>query len=548
MKRSHYLSIAILLIITLLSLPSCRKNDESGKKSKTPMASQRGGTIVCGTISDMDSFNDCTANGIFTVQVLRRLYLRLMEEGPDFEKQPPTFHPLLAQSWEFSDDRKEVTFHLRKDVLWSDGIPVTAHDVRFTWQAQTSPEVAWSARSSKEFITDVQAVGNHTVRFKFSRAYAYQLIDINEGVILPKHAFEKVPFSEWRKHNFLKEHVTNGPFKIKRYEPQQSVELERNEDYFDRGKPYLDRIVFRIVPDQAALLMQFLSENIDVMEAIPPKDAKKVEEKSDLVLDVKSMPNYTYIGWNAENPLFKNPRVRRALTMAIDRQEIVDSFLYGFGEVSKSPIISTFWAHNKNIEPWPFDPAAAKRILEEEGWKDSDGDGWIDRNGTRFEFELTTNAGNKLREDVLVKVQYYLQRIGIKINPRLLEMPVFIDRNLNHQFDAYIGNWRVGTKVDLKQIFHSSAIPKRGYNVVSYSNSEVDDLIDRTRTMEDIMEQKPLWDRIQEIIHEDQPYTFLFESKRVNGFNRRIQGVNMGINDTYLNLHEWWIAEPKRKE
>ena len=547
MKKLKFIALFLLPIAFFSILQSCQRTEQGSKGMETASEPQPGGTVVIGTISDIDSFNEYTAHGVFSVQVIKRLFLRLMREGSDFAEHPPTFEPLLAQSWEFSKDRKEITFHLRKDILWTDGLPATAHDVRFSWLAQTSPEVAWSGRNAKEFISDVIVIDDHTVTFRFSRIYPYQLMDANDGCIIPRHVFEKVPFPKWKEHDFQKELVTDGPFKLGKYEPQQSLELVRNEGYFEKGRPYLDRIVFRIIPDHASLLMQFLSGNIDVMELIPPKEAKNVASDTGLVLDVKPAPNYTYIGWNGDRQPFNDPDIRRALTMAIDRKEIVDSFLYGYGDICRSPIISMFWAQNRNIEPLPYDPEASRKILQSKGWKDSNGDGVLDKSGKKFEFELTTNAGNKLREDILVKVQDYLGKIGVKADPRTYEKGVFMQRNLNHDFDAYIGNWIVETKVDLKTFFHSSSIADKGYNVVSYSNQDVDALIDRARTLEDFLEQKPLWDRAQEIIVAEQPYTFLFESKRINGYNRKIRNVSMAFTDTFMNLHEWWIPEDQRK-
>ncbi len=547
MKKMKFYIVFLTALIAFSSL-ACRQDKESGKLPALEEAvPQKGGTVVLGTISDIDSFNEYTASTISAVQILRRLYLKLMEEGADFEEHPPTFTPLLADSWTFSSDRKEVTFNLRKDVFWSDGIPVTAQDVQFTYEVQTSPEIAWTGRSYKEYITDVEVLDDHRVLFRFSKVYPYQLMDINDGVILPKHAYEKIPFSDWRTYNFQDNLVTNGPFKLEKYEPQQFVVLTRNEHYFLEDHPYLDRAIFQIIPDHTSLLMQLLSENIDFMEAIPPKDAGKIEEDPDLSLIITSVPNYTYIGWNGEKDLFKDQDIRRALTMAIDRHEIVQSLWYGYAKIATSPIISMFWAHNKNIEPLPYDPETSQQILEEKGWRDTDGDGWLDKDGKDFEFDLTTNSGNKIREDILIKVQDYLRRLGIKVHPRPLEFKVFVDRNLSHNFDAYVGNWRVGTKVELKSIFHSSAIPNRGNNVVSYANLQLDELIDRARSLEDFAQQKPLWDKAQEIIHNDQPYSFLFEPKRINGINNRIKGVKLGVTDTYINLHEWWLPESMRK-
>ncbi len=545
--KNHKILIIFLAPLLFFFVSTCQQSKESEQNLKAGSEIQRGGTVVLGTISDIDSFNEYTANGIFAVQVLRRFYLKLMDEGADFEEHPPSFKPLLAESWTFSPDRREIEFTLRKDVLWSDGTPTTAHDILFTYQVQTSPVIAWTGRSYKEYITDVKVLDDYTVKFSFSKSYPYQLMDINDGVILPEHAYEKIPFSEWRTYNFQENLVTNGPFKLEKYEPQQYVELVRNENFFHKGQPYLDRIIFRIIPDHSSLLMQLLSENIDFMEAIPPKDAKKIEESPNISLDITSVPNYTYIGWNCEKPMFKDNDIRRALTMAINREEIVKSLWYGYAKICKSPIISMFWAHNKTITPWPYDPEESKKIFEEKGWKDSNSDGWLDKDGKKFEFELTTNSGNKIREDILIKVQDYLKKVGIKVHPRPLEWTVFLDRCLSHNFDAYVGNWRVGTKVELKSIFHSSAIANKGNNVVSYSNPYLDEIIDKARSIEDFLEQKPKWEEAQLIIHKDQPYTFLFESKRINGINKRVKGAKLGITDTYINLHEWWIPESLRK-
>src|SRR6185369_3979305 len=309
--------------------------------------------------------------------------------------------PELAQSYEWSADHKDLTFHLRENAAWSDGVPLTADDVRWTWQAQTDPAVAWDNSFMKREIRDVEVVDAHTVRFHFNRAYAKQMADANEGVILPKHAWSQLPFAKWRESSdWFKQHgVFSGPFVIASWTPQQEVVLQRNERFYQKDRPYLDRVVMRITPDSGSALVQLLNGEVDFMPQVPPSDAPRI--KADPHLDLRTYWSnlYVFIAWNNADPLFADRDVRRALTLGIDRQAIVDTILGDYGRVCVSPIISSIWAHDRSLKPLPYDPAEARRILESKGWKDSDGDGVLDRGGKPFAFDLPTNAGNKQRAD-----------------------------------------------------------------------------------------------------------------------------------------------------
>ncbi|MES1211438.1 MAG: ABC transporter substrate-binding protein, partial [Acidobacteriota bacterium] len=194
---------ALVLAALSLTMTGCRGNeDKSGEAAPTPAAEmkpQRGGTVVIAWSAAPTGVNELIVpNTAITTETVRQLFLHLVSELPDFEEHPPTMAPQLAESFEFSPDHKILTFHLRKDVVWSDGVPVTADDVRFTWQAHTHPDVAWNSAYMKEKIKDVEVVDPHTARFHFSEAYAKQILDVNEGVILPKHAWGQIPFPKWR--------------------------------------------------------------------------------------------------------------------------------------------------------------------------------------------------------------------------------------------------------------------------------------------------------------------------------------------------------------
>jgi peptide/nickel transport system substrate-binding protein len=537
--------LALLLGGSLLA--GCERGPEQrpgGSDSATAAGTRRGGTVVTGWISEPGGVNYLIlSNSQPTNEMLFRVFLHLIEEQADFQEHPPTFAPQLAKSWEWSPDHKTLTFHLRDDVVWTDGVPVTAEDVRWTWQAQTNPDVAWELADSKQWITDVEVADPQTVRFHFSRVYAKQLLDANEGVIVPKHAWEKLPFARWRQSGdwFRQHRVSNGPFAIASWVPQQQIVLQRNDRYYEQGLPYLDRVVLRQIPDQASGLAQLLNGELDFMPQIAPADVPQVKANPRLALIPYWFNLYVFVGWNNERPLFKDPEVRRALTLAIDRQTIVETLLGPYGRVASSPILTSVWAHDRSLQPWPYDSSQARRILAAKGWKDTDGDGILDKDGQRFAFELLSNAGNQPRADAMVMIQDQLKKIGVRVTPRQVEFNSLIDQTTSGSFDAAILGYSMDTSLDLRSTFHSEAMDEKGNNSVRYHNPEVDRLIERAASQPDMPSQKPYLDRIQQILHREQPMTFLWESQRLTAANQRVKNVKPTSAASLFNLKEWWL-------
>jgi peptide/nickel transport system substrate-binding protein len=478
------------------------------------------------------------------------VFRRLLQEQPDFTEHPPTFQPQLAKSYEWSADHKDLTFHMREDAVWSDGVPITADDVRWTWQAQTSPDVAWDSSFMKDQIRDVEVIDPHTVRFHFKRVYAKQMEDANEGAILPRHAWGKIPFAKWRESAdwFKRNAVFSGPFVVASWTPQQELVLQRNPRYYDKDRPYLDRVVMRIVPDPASALTQVLSGDVDFIVQVPPSQAPRVLAEPRLRLAAYWTNLWVFVAWNNQNPLFSDPEVRRALTLAIDRKTLVDTILGEYGKVASSPIISTIWAHDKTLQPLPYDPAQARRILESKGWKDSDGDGLLDRGGKPFAFDLTSNAGNQQRNDAAVMIQAQLRKVGIQATPRVLEFNTLVSQVNSGRFDATLIGFALDTYLDLTGNFHSRKIPDsehEGANIQRYANPEVDRLIEQIAATPELTEARPALDRLQRIIDRDQPVTLLWESQRLSPVNRRVHDAQPNVQRSLFNLQDWWV-EPRR--
>jgi peptide/nickel transport system substrate-binding protein len=543
--------VSLALGLALAPWLACGPREDSPPAAERPgepaAEPRRGGTIVIGAITDIDTVNELldTSSRMFH-DVGYHLFLHLLDERPDFAEHPPTFAPELAETYEWSDDHLDLTFHLRENAVWSDGVPVSADDVRFTWQAQTSPAVAWDGAYTKEAIEDVEVVDPHTVVFHFSRVSPTQLLDAIEGVILPRHAWGALPFSEWRRNaDFFRENlVVSGPFRLERWTPQQEIVLARNERYFDPGLPYLDRVIFRIIPDKSNQVAQLLSGDLQLVEQVPTPDIARVRAADRTRIDAFWHRLYTVFLWNLRDPRFADPAVRQALTLAIDRQQMVDTLWGELGRVATSPIVHQVWAHDGSIEPWPYDPARARRMLAEAGWRDRDGDGVIDKDGVPFAFELVANQGNQERIDAVVMAQEQLRRVGIDARPRVMEFNAMAQRLTEGSFEAMIFGWGMPTTLDLRYAFHSSEIGG-GSNFGGYSNPEVDRGIEEMEKLPEIAEAEPILHRLQRIIHQDQPMTFLWQSQRVNGVDRRLHGLDENLLATTWSLRHWWL-EPER--
>lgn len=505
---------------------------------------QRGGTVVIGLTAALVTVNDLLS-GASNVngEVTRHLFLTLLEEQPDFEHHPPTFAPLLAQSYEWSADHKILTLKLRDDVFWSDGVPVTADDVRFTWQAQTHPDVAWENIHAKQAITDVEVVSPKVVRYHFSRAYAKQLLDVNEGYILPRHAWSKLPFPEWRQNaDWFREHlVVSGPFDVESWNPQQQVVLKRNVHYFEPGKPYLDRVVLRTVSDQNALVSQLLSGAIDFSTLTSAGDAKRLSQEPRLEIRRYWSRTWVPIAWNAQHDPFSSAEIRRALTQAIDRQTIVETLWGEFARVTASPIGGSVWAQDPSLKPWPYDPAAARRIFAAQGFADRDGDGILERNGKPFRFEIITNAGNQQRVDALVLIQEQLKRVGIEAIPRQIEFNSMNAQINSGDFDALLLGLTMDTGIDLTVQLGSRALAG-DFNFARYENPEMDRLIQQSLDQVDFDHAKPYLFQIQHLQHRDQPYTLLWESQRFHAINRRLRGAAPNVLFSLSRLQDWWVV------
>ncbi|HEV8632214.1 MAG TPA: ABC transporter substrate-binding protein [Thermoanaerobaculia bacterium] len=527
--------------LALVPLAACRQAAPAAPPPAPPPPA-----LVVATGSELTGVNELLPSiaGELTSDVLSAMFLHLLRERPDYQQHPPTFAPELATSWEPSADGLAITFHLRDDAHWSDGVPVTAADVRFTWQAQTSPEVGWGSSYLKEPIRDVEVVDPHTVRFHFTRPSSTQLLTANDGYILPQHVWGALPFARWGESgDWFRNHlVVDGPFTLSSWQPQQQVTLAANRRYYRPGRPRLQKVVFRVVPDEATRVQELLAGNADLVDGVPADRGAEVERTPGRRLLTVWRRQYSAIVWNTRRPPFDDPQVRRAMTLAIDRQGLIDALWGGRARVADSPVLTTIWAHPADLRPWPFDPAEARRLLAARGYQDRNGDGVLDRAGRPLSFELSTTTNNQLRRDAVVLVQEQLRRAGVRVEPAFRESAVQTARLRGHDFDAAYAAWGIDTGLDLRYGFDSRDPDETNWG--RYRNPEVDRLLDAIDAAPDRLAAKPLFARLQHLLHDDQPYTFLWEPPRLIGISARLHATPSPLS-TFADLDDWSLdAEP----
>lgn len=525
------------LILILFFLFYCNQNDNKVTLDKNTNG-HNGGSIIIGVSNDVETFNPIFSESSLSQEIAHLMLLGLADLDENSE-----FKPELAKSWESSEDYTKLTYHLRKDTKWSDGKPLTAEDVKFTYDLLMDTLVASPRQSACDFIKNVTVVDSYTVTFEFTEAYPTQIFD-TAGEILPKHILEKVDRKEIKNHEFGRMPVASGPFKLKKWVSQQYLELVPNENFYGR-RAYIDQVIFKIVPDKTNLLMQLKSGEIDMVSDLPAAEIEPIKnEKNELNVYQVDGRVYYYIGYNEKSEMFNDKTVRQALTMAMDRNKIIEALLYGYGRTCLGPLPPMVkWAFNDKVKEIEYNPIKSKEVLKQAGWEDRDGDGILDKDGRKFEFSLCSATGNQLKADVAVIVQEQLSKIGIKVNIEMLEWTTFIDQIQGKNFDACINGWSTPYYVDPTPVFHS--VSTEMFNFISYANPKVDQLIEKGRVEMDQEIAAGIWKEFHQILYDDQPYTFLFWIDNAVAVKTKFKNVKPLALSSVYDLENWYIETKK---
>ncbi len=518
-----------------------------------PTGERYGGTVVIGSIGEMpDGMNALVSSDYQSSQVQKFMHLMTLVDF-DEELQP---RPYLAESWEFDEENRELTFHLRDDVFWHDGTPTSAYDVEFTYVRITDPETAFpNAAFWSHYVQGpdgVAVLDSLTVRFSLA-PHAEFLDPWRATAIMPRHLLEDVPSAELRQHPFgTRCPVGNGPFVFENHQIDASWSFVRNPAFPEGlgGPPFLDRQVYRIIPEQTTLLAELLTENIDFYIAPGPDQTPQIQEAEALELRSFPFPSYDLVGWNSRRPQLSDARVRQAITLATNREEIVQAIRQGYGEVANAGVPPFHWGFFEGIrDSLQYDPERAATILDEAGWVDRDGNGVRENSdGTPLEISIKYNLGNQQREDIALIMQAQLQPLGIAVTPQVVEWGTLLNQ-INtpeiRDFDGVVIGWVTEFRLDDHDLFHSEEVDQP-FGWSGTQDLELDRLIDTLQTVVDREEAIPLWREYQYRLLEVQPYTYLYHIERLAGLNRRLQGVVLDARGEWMNIKDWWIPADLR--
>ncbi|MBU3105864.1 ABC transporter substrate-binding protein [Clostridium gasigenes] len=440
--------------------------------------------------------------------------------------------PALAKSWDFDKETNIYTFNLRDDVKWHDKEKFKAEDVKFTLETIMNPDNASEIASNYEDITSIEVIDDTTLKIALKAPNVAMLDYLTVG-ILPKHLLENKDIIT---DEFNKKPIGTGPFKLEKWDTGQSITLVKNSDYFKKD-PSIDKVIFKIVNDSKAKVIQLKSGELDLAQ-VTPKDIATFEKDNDFNVNIMNTADYRGIMYNFNSPLFKeNRELPNALSYAIDRQAIVDSVLLGHGKVAYSPLQMGDY-NNSDIEKFDYNKEKAKSELEKSGWKIG-ADGIYEKNKTKLSFEITCSEGDQVRVDMASIAAQQLKEIGV-------DAKVVVKAKIDWENqDSNLIGW--GSPFDPDDHTYKVFGSMQGSNFNAYSNSNVDELLKGARETDVDEERVKYYKKFQEEMVKDMPYTFFAYIDAIYVGKSTVKGITpetvlghhgVGI---FWNIEDWEI-------
>jgi peptide/nickel transport system substrate-binding protein len=505
------------------------------------LAQDYGDAYVSGSIADARTLIPILASDSASSEICGMIFNGLVKYDKDVSLSGD-----LAESWEIRDEGLTIIFHLRKNVSWHDGAPFTAADVEFTYSQLIDPAVKTPYSGDFERVESFEVVDDYTVKVKYKEPFAPGLSSWGMP-IMPRHLLEKQDLSNTP---FSRHPVGTGPYLFKSWRSQEKIELAANHGYFEK-RPYIDRYISRVIPDEATMFLELQTQGIDSCGLTPLQYLRQTNTAFFRKHFRKfNLPNFSYIylGYNLSNPLFSDRRVRQAFNYAVNKKEVIDMALLGLGRPLTGPFIPDSWAYNDAVSEAAFDRKKAGELLKEAGWADDNADGWVEKEGKIFEFTIITNQGNQERIKVAEIIQRQLGGIGVKVKIKVVEWSVFLTEFINKKnFEAVLLGWSLSRDPDNFDIFHSSKTREGEFNFVGYRNQEVDALLVEARRVFDQEKRRSYYHKIHQVIYDDQPYMFLYAPDNLSILNARFNGIKPAPLGIGYNFIEWWVKKQEQR-
>ncbi|HZP36148.1 MAG TPA: peptide-binding protein [Methylomirabilota bacterium] len=460
--------------------------------------------------------------------------------------------PAMAESWTYSKDCLDLTFKLRRDVKWHDGYPFTADDVVFTYQTMINPKTPAPFKEGFLLVKSVDAPDPYTVHVRYDKPYA-RAVETWGTYILPKHLLQSFAEAGTLRESPQNSHpVGTGPYRFQEWKPGEKVVLLANPDYYE-GRPYLSRVVYRVIPSQATIFLELKARGVDYVSTLTGiQYARQTEYPAFRKAYHKyryPASDYTFLGFNLKDPRFADRRVRRAFAHAINKQELIDGVRLGLAREATGPIRPGTWAYTDKVTRFEYDPAKARELLAEAGWRDRDGDGVVeDKDGKPFTVTIRTNQGNDERKKIAEIIQQRLKEVGVHADIQLIEWAAFIKEFVKpRRFELVVLGLGTGVDPDQYVVWHSSQRGPDQMNRTGYANPEVDALLEAGRSSCVQSERVKYYHRLQEILAEDLPMIFLYYRDALPVVAARIHGVSPAPAGILYNFNEWYVPKAQQR-
>ena len=539
------------LLLLAAPLLACDGDDAAGRT-----AADAGGTLVVAVTGDADNLVPPVHESITARQVFDQIFDHLADIGDELNTiGDEGFEPALAERWEWAEDSLSIAFHLNPRARWHDGRPVRASDVRFTHRLFTDSAVASPFAPLLENIDSVQVRDSLTAVVWYRRRSPQQFFDATYQMwILPEHRLAGADPGTLRASDFSRSPVGTGRFRFSRWVPGQSLEIVADTGNY-RGRAKLDRVVWSIAPDPVASTTKLFAGEADFVEILRPEDQAEVRKRPDLKLVPYPTLQYAAMFLNANqpgalsrpHPLFADRELRRALTMAIDREAMVRNVFDTLGATGIGPITRALATADTTIPQLPFDRQRAARTLDSLGWRDADGDGIRERSGRPLEFSLVVPTSSAFRMRMAVLIQEQLAGVGAKVNVEPLEFGTFLERQRTRRFDAAMGG--IGTDPlpsGVRQSWSAASIGTGGSNYTGYASPVFDALVDSGSAAMDPADARRHFRRAYETLIADAPAVWLYELRAVAGAHERLRPVGVRADGWWAHLADWTIPADRR--
>lgn len=523
-----------LLILILIIAVSCQQ-----KISRTPESGVPGGDITVGIISEPENLSPMYPSFSAHNEITDMLFLPLHKLNHDGK-----IVPMLANSWEYSEDLTKITYNINKDIKWQDGKPVTSQDIVFTFNAMKNPANNYPLLSRLQYIDSVKAKDEYSVVFYFSKVYPRALYDSNIKA-MPYHLLkdeEKMQFSDFHMNP-----VGNGPYKLGEWKGGKYITLQKNENYSLENKPFINNIIYIVYDNQEEMLDDIKEGKIDIAYDISPEKQKDIESMGNVDLVSKKGNTYTYMGFNLKQAPFDVKEVRLAISKLINREGLIKNYVGGNAVISNGPLTPAFWAYSEKINPVTFNKAEAEELLKNHMTKKY---GSYYYKNKKFSFDILTDKNDVQMVKIANAIASDLKKYGINAEVKSLESSDLIGKLINKDFDAYVLSWTVDENYNPFP-FWSSDKSVSTFNFVSYYNESIDEIMkNAVSTMEEQMAYD-YWEKFQKAIADDQPYAFLYIPNRIIAVNNVIKsfdGIYETDTDILSNLDIFYVQKNNQKD